>query len=180
MKRMLLGTLAAAALSTFTLIPAVAQDQQPSREDRMQRWAADRETIFHSRLAGMKAGLGLTTDQEKLWSPFEAAIMDAFKSRMETVHMMMKMHEGGEHMSPADRMEFVSNRMAQGAARLKAISEAMKPFSASLDATQKRNFEVLGRGMMMSGRASAEGFYGKGDVGFGWEPEGWDDAMESQ
>lgn len=181
MKRMLLETLAAAALSTFAFAAANAQnDQQPSREERMQHWTADREIMMHARIAGMKAGLGLTADQEKLFSPFESAVMDAFKSRMESMQKMMKMREGGERMSPADRMEFASNRMAEGAAHLKAISEAMKPLYTSLDATQKHNFGVLARGLMMAGRGSAEGFYGKGDTGFSWEPEGWEDTMDPQ
>ncbi|MGO9418933.1 Spy/CpxP family protein refolding chaperone [Roseiarcus sp.] len=171
MKRILLGTLAAAVLSTFTFMPASAQsDQKPSREERMQHWAADREMILHSRLAGMKAGLGLTADQDKLWNPLEAAIMDAFKSHMET---MQKMREGGERMSPTDRMDFMASRMAQGAAHLKAISEAAKPFYASLDAAQKHNFEVLARSVMMSGRGSVEWVENGGDAGGMWEPEGW-------
>jgi LTXXQ motif family protein len=183
MKRILLGTLAAAALSTFALVPAGAQnDQQPSRVERMQHWAADREMILHSRLAGMKAGLGLTADQEKLWNPLEAAIMDAFKSHMETMRMMMKMREGGERMSPADRLEFMASRMAQRAANLKATSEAMKPFYASLDATQKRDFEVLGRGaMMMAGHelGGVEWDFEGEDAGYQWEPEGWNGLRES-
>ena len=183
MKRILLGTLIAAvvSVSAFTLISEAAQsDQQPSREERMQHWMADRETMHHARLAGMKAGLGLTANQEKLWNPFEAAVNELFKSRMEAMQKMMKMREGGERMSPVERMEFMAGRMAQGAANLKTIAEAAKPLYASLDDKQKRNFEVLGRGMMMSGREpqSVEGYYGGGDVGFGWEPSGWWGMME--
>ena len=148
--------------------------------ERIQHWAADREMILKSRLAGMKAGLGLTADQEKFWNPLEAAIMDAFKSHMDTMQQMMKMRESGEHMSPTDRMEFMANHMAKGATHLKAISEAAKPLYAGLDATQKQTFEVLARGVMMSGRESAEGIYGSGDTGFSWEPEGWGGAMDSQ
>ncbi len=184
MKRIILGTLAAAvvSVSTFTLTAVAAQsDQQPTREERMQHWAADRETMLHARLAGMKAGLGLTADQEKLWSPFESAVKDAFKSRMEAMQKMMKMREGGERMSPVDRMAFMAGRMAQGAAELKTISEAASPLYASFDDTQKRNFELLGRGMAMSGRgprppsdmANVEGYYGRGDTGFSWEPYDW-------
>ena len=56
---------------------AAEGDQQSSRGERMQQWAADRETMLDAKLAGMKAGLGLTADQEKLWGPFESAVKDA-------------------------------------------------------------------------------------------------------
>ncbi len=44
-----------------------------SEMERMQRWAADREAVLEAKLTGMKAGLKLTADQEKLWGRFEAA-----------------------------------------------------------------------------------------------------------
>lgn len=178
MKRILLGALAAAVLSTFAMPAGAQNDQQPSRAERMQHWAADREMILHSRLAGMKAGLGLTTDQGKLWNPLEAAIMDAFKSHVETMQQMMKMRESRERISPTDRMEFMASRMEQGAVHLRAISEAAKPFYAGLDATQKRNFGVLARGVMMSGRDSVEWVDNGGDAGGMWEPEGWNGRQD--
>ncbi len=181
MKRILLATFAAAALSTFNLVPAVAQsDQQPSSEERMQHWAADRGTMLHARLAGMKAGLGLRADQENLWNPFASAIEDAFKSHMEAMQEMMKTHEGGQRMSPVDRMDFTAGRMAEGAAKLRTISEAAKPLYASLDDTQKRNFEVLGRDMVMPEPRPAvpEWDYRGGGAGFSWEPYGWSGMMQ--
>jgi hypothetical protein len=181
MKRILLGTLAAAAVSIMTLTAAAAQsDQKPSREERMQHWAADHETMLHAKLAGMKAGLGLRADQENLWTAFESSINDAFKSHMETMQKMMKMREDGERVSPVDRMEFMAGRMAQGAGELKRISEATKPLYASLDDKQKRNFELLGRGMMMTGRRppTVEGEFEAGDAGFSWVPYGWSGMME--
>ena len=172
MRRILLGTLALAA-STFALPLAATSDEPPSRAERMHRMAADREIMMHARLAGMKSGLALTADQDKLWNPFEAAIMDVFKSRMETMEEMMTMREGGQRMSPVERMDFMADHMARHAARMKAVAEAAKPLYSSLDATQKRTFEVLGTGMMMSGRGSAEGVELGGDAGFQWEPSGW-------
>jgi len=177
MRSILFGTLAA-VVSTFALTADGAQsDQQPSRQERMQHWAADRETMFHARLAGMKSALGLTPDQETLWSPFESALKDAFKSHMQAMQKMMQMRESGERISPVDRMEFMAGRMSQAGAELKAISEAAKPLYDRLDDTQKRNFGLLARGMAMAGPSqsdtTAEGYYGKGDAGFSWEPYGW-------
>ena len=119
------------AAPTFAL--AAEGDQQASRAERMQHWAADRETMVDAKLAGMKAGLGLTTDQEKLWSPFESAVKDADKSRMDAMGQMMRMHAQGERMSPVDRLEAMSDRLSQGATNVKKIADAAKPLYDSLD-----------------------------------------------
>jgi len=183
MKRILLGTLAAAAvsLSPFTLISAAAQsDQQPSREERMQHWAADHEAMMDARLGGMKEALKPTASQYPLWEAFENAVRNADKARMDDMREMM---QNRERMSPVERLDAMAGRMARRAAELKTIAGAAKPFYASLDDKQKRNFELLGRGgMMMSERGprpqSVEGYYGGGDVGFTWEPYGWWGMME--
>lgn len=175
MKRILLGTLAAAAVSfsTFTLTSAATQsDKQPPPEERMQHWAAARQKMLHAKLDGMKAGLGLTADQETLWIPFVSALDGVFKSRTETMQKTMKAREGGERVSPVDRM-------AQGAAELKTISDAARPLYDNLDDTQKRNFELLGRGLVMaeprpqSDLPSVEWDYRGGNAGYSWEPYDW-------
>jgi hypothetical protein len=156
MKRTLLGALAALALSTsgFALTAATAQsDQQPSHAERMQHWAADRETVLDAKLAGMKAGLGLNADQEKLWGPFESAVKDAAKARMEAMQQMMQTRMQGERLSPVDRLDALADRLTQGAADIKKIADAAKPLYASLDASQKEKFALLGRDMLIPQRA---------------------------
>ena len=136
MKRTVLGVLAALAVSAsaFALTAAAAQgDQQPSHAERMQHWAADRETMLDAKLAGMKAGLQLTPDQDKLWGPFESAVKDAAKARMDAMQQMMQTREQGEHMSPIDHLEAMADRLSQGAADIKKIADAAKPLYASLD-----------------------------------------------
>jgi hypothetical protein len=156
MKRILLGTIAALAVSTSAVaLPAVAaeSDQQSSHMERLQRWAADRETVLDAKLAGMKAALGLTADQEKLWAPFESAVKDAAKARMDAMQQMMQAREQDAHMSPVDRLEAIADRLSQGAADIKKIADAAKPLYAGLDASQKEKFAVLGRDMLMPDRA---------------------------
>ena len=154
MKRTVLGVLAALAVSAsaFALTAAAEGDQQPSHAERMQHWAADRETILDAKLAGMKADLQLTADQEKLWSPFEAAVKDAAKARMDAMQKIMQTHDQGEHMSPIDHLEAMADRLSQGAADIKKIADAAKPLYASLDDSQKHKFGMLGR-MLMPERA---------------------------
>jgi hypothetical protein len=154
MKRTVLGVMAALAVcaSAFALTAAAEGDQSPMHAERAQRWAADRETMLDAKLAGMKAGLQLTPDQEKLWSPFESAVKDAAKARMDAMQQMMQTHEQGEHMSPIDRLDAMADRLSQGAADIKKIADAAKPLYAGLDDSQKHKFGMLGR-MLMPERA---------------------------
>jgi hypothetical protein len=59
MKRILLGTLAAASVSfaAFALVSASAQSDQ--------QW-----NTLHANLAGMKTGVGVKAEQEPLWGAF--------------------------------------------------------------------------------------------------------------
>jgi hypothetical protein len=148
-KRTLLAALLLGFISAPALTVAAEGDQQPpSRAERMQHWAADHETMLDAKLAGMKAGLGLTADQEKLWSPFESAVRDADKSRMDAMGHMMRMREGGERMSPIDHLDAMADRLSRGAANVKKIAAAAKPLYDSLDASQKHKFGMLGRMLM--------------------------------
>ena len=150
MKRTVVGALAALALSVsaFALTAAAEDDQTPAHADRMQRWAADRETMLDAKLAGMKAGLQLAPDQDKLWSPFESAVKDAAKARMDAMQKMMQSREQDQRLSPIDHLEAIADRLSQGAADVKKIADAAKPLYASLDDTQKHKFGMLGRMLM--------------------------------
>src|SRR6516225_2216471 len=89
--------IAALVLSAGTLsAKADPMDQRsgPMGMERMQHWAADHQALLDAKLAGLKAGLKLTPDQEKLWGPFEAAVRKAADMRMEHMEeMMARMHD---------------------------------------------------------------------------------------
>jgi zinc resistance-associated protein len=153
MKRYLLPSLTAVAVcaSAFALSAAAAPNDQTSgapNMERMQHWAADREAVLDAKLAGMKAGLKLTADQEKLWGPFETAVRDSAKSRWDAMQAMMETRERGEHMSPIDHLDAMADRLSKAAADVKTIADAAKPLYASLDEGQKHNFGTLGRMLM--------------------------------
>ena len=152
MKRILAAALVASSLSAPIFALAAEGDQQASRADRMQQWTADRETMLDAKLAGMKAGLGLTADQEKLWAPFEAAVKDAAKSRIDAIGEMMRTRSHGERLSPVDHLEAMADRLSQGATNIKKIADAAKPLYDGLDESQKYKFGMLGR-MLMPERA---------------------------
>jgi hypothetical protein len=145
MKRLIVISLAAAALagSVFALGAAAAPGDPSSPAGEMRAMAEGRAFMLDARLAGMKAALKLTSDQEKNWAPFEAAVRDAAKARMEQIHAMHEAMHGGERPSPIDHMNMMSDRLAKASANLKAIASAAKPLFDSLDETQKRHFGPL-------------------------------------
>ena len=154
MRKFVYGALAAAGLaaSAFALSAAAAPGDAPPSPEQMQRFMEDRAAMLDASLAGMKAGLKLTPEQEKNWGPFESAVRDAAKARQDAIAKMIEMHKGGERPSPIDRMEFMADRMAEGSAAIKSIAEAAKPLYASLDATQQRHFGELGRMVLRESR----------------------------
>jgi hypothetical protein len=159
---------------------AIAQDNSaPPSMHSMDQWAADHAALLDAELAGLKAGLKLTPDQEMLWAPFETAVREAAKLRMEHMHGMMermdKMHsmdmgadmnmDEGHPMSPIDRLDMMATHLMQAGTALKKVADAAKPLYASLDNSQKRIFGFLAREMMMMGRG--HGMMGGGMMGGG-------------
>lgn len=172
MRSMVRTSLIAVAASFLATVGAAAQSNNPpDASGWMQHWAADHQALLNAKLAGLKAGLQLTPDQEKLWGPFEAAVRDAAEMRMQHMQDMMqrmgKMHmEGMDHPghmddmgmemdmgeggrgSPLDRLDAVANRLTEVGDVLKKVADAGKPLYAGLDDQQKRVFGFLAREMI--------------------------------
>jgi hypothetical protein len=146
--RYIIHSLAALAVCTFGVaMAAQPEPSEPAGMVRMQRWAADRAALFDAKLAGLKAGLKLTPDQEKLWAPFEATVRDATKLRIDQMQAMaermQKMREmmdqtqnstdtektsaADQSISPVDRLDAFAQRMSDRAAALKKVADAAKP-----------------------------------------------------
>jgi len=165
-------TALAASLFAVTMVAgALAQANnapEPPTTGRMQHWAVDHEALLDAKLGGLKAGLRLTPDQEKLWAPFESAVRDAARMRMEHMQGMMDRMEEmrhmdndmgmeeGEAMSPVDRLDRMANRLTQAGAALQKVADAAKPLYASLDDSQKRIFGFLAHEMMTMGHGPGE------------------------
>ena len=181
--------LAALAICAFGITAAAAAEapSEPPGMDQMQHWAADREAVLDARLAGIKAALKLTADQEKLWTPFETAVhvaaqmraerMKAMMDRMREMREMMEQMQGGNDMkdmgsmgepvSPVDRLEAIAQRMSERGAAIKKVADAAKPLYASLDDTQKRLFGLLGGERLMIGHRHGHGMGMMGGMGMG-------------
>jgi opacity protein-like surface antigen len=134
MKRILLGTLAAAVLSASA---AAQSDQQPTHAEQVQHWA---QVGIDTQLKSMKTNLHLSADQDALWGPFEAAVKDGAKTRV-----LALQKEQSDSLSPMDRNLAKADRIAQGQATIETMVDAAKPLYASLDETQKHKFATLGR-----------------------------------
>jgi hypothetical protein len=173
MMRRFLAPLAALTICAFAFPAHAASDESSGsmRMERMQNWVADHQALLDAGLAGLKAGLKLTSDQEKLWPPFETAVRDAAKLRMEQMKsmfermqkmrdMMGSMKESGdmketpapgEAVSPVERLGALGQRLSERGAAITKVADAAKPLYASLDDSQKRLFALLGREMVMMG-----------------------------
>ena len=145
MKKLMVASLAAAALagSVFALGAAAAPGDASPAAGQMQDQAQARAFLLDARLAGMKAALKLTPEQEKNWAPFEAAVRDAAKARMDEMRAMRDAMRGAERPSPIEHMNMMADHLAKASADLKAISAAAKPLYDSLDDTQKSHFGPL-------------------------------------
>ena len=114
-----------------------------------------------------------------LRAPFETAVREVAKMRMEHMHGMMermdKMHsmdmgadmnmDEGHPMSPIDRLDVMATHLIQAGTALKKVADAAKPLYASLDNSQKRIFGFLAREMIMTGHG--HGMMGGGMMGGG-------------
>jgi zinc resistance-associated protein len=119
------------------------------------RWrpnAEDISALGDARIAGLKAGLKLTADQEKLWPAVEKAMRDGAKLRSERFSANASADRSAD---PFDRMQLRAKRMAEEGATLKAIADAAAPLYKSLDDGQKRRFVMLAH---LEGRGGHHGW----------------------
>jgi hypothetical protein len=127
--------------------------------------AEDAQALVDARLAGVKAGLKLTVDQEKNWPAAEAAFRDLAKERIARMQERRENRQArrADKTPPHQRdgIEMLRKRadiLAARAAGLKRFADAAEPLYKSLDEAQKRRLHVLARGL----RAQGEGFGPRG------------------
>jgi hypothetical protein len=151
MKKILFVTLTVAALagSAGAYTAYAASDDPPANAEAHMGMRA---VLLDAHLAGLKAGLQLTADQEKNWPSFENAVREIAKQRMEQFRAMRAEREKGDRPSPIDHMRMMSDRLAKSSADLKTLADAASPLYASLDDSQKRDFGPLFHDLVREGR----------------------------
>jgi hypothetical protein len=141
-KPILAGTVVLAiAGSTF----AIAQNR-PGR-DGQRAWrpnVEDMRAFGEARLAGLKAGLALTAEQEKAWPAFEQAARDYIKLRIDR-RSASTTPGPSRQTDPAEWMNQRATALMETGAALKKLGEATAPLYSSLDDSQKRRFAALSR-----------------------------------
>ncbi len=145
MKKVLLAGVAALAIAGTTVVYA---QHRPWSHDHVRMSPEDRAAFTDARIAAVKAGLKLTPDQDKLWSPVETAVRDFAKLRMDRANARMKAKQDDakdaqQPDDPVARLRARADNMATTAAALKRIADAADPLYKTLDDGQKRRLKIL-------------------------------------
>lgn len=145
----------------------------------MQMNPEDRAAMTDARIAGFKAMLRLTSEQERHWPALETAMREAatqrsqrMAERMERRRDMRENRDAAARPDPVQRLRTMADRMGENAATMRKLADAAAPLYASLDDGQKRRVDrMMQRGgrMMMGGGGWREGRGGHGGgYGGGW------------
>ena len=125
-------------------------------EHRHRPSADDMAAFTDARIAALKAGLELTTDQQKNWPTFEQALRDVAQLRMQRIAARQaRLQRGAAQQSatpqtpspngPFDRMGKRADAMGKTSAALKKLADAGAPLYSSLSDAQKERFKTLSR-----------------------------------
>src|SRR5258706_1567396 len=152
------GTIALTLAGAGFALAQQTTQPSPAREGRGFRAAEDVAAFTDARVAGLKAGLKLTAEQEKNWPAVETAIRDLAKDRADRMKERAARREarrGSDNAQQAGpdaiaRLRQGADAMTARAASLKKFADASEPLYKSLDEGQKHRFAML---LRMGGRA---------------------------
>jgi hypothetical protein len=138
----------AAALLIAGSSVVYAQNQNRPGREGLRSWrpsVEDMRAFGEARLAGLKAGLALTAEQERTWPAFEQAARDFTKLRIDRMNAAAANAQPSPEANPVERMNRRASAMVETGNALKKLSEATGPLYNSLDESQKRRFAMLSR-----------------------------------
>jgi len=131
------GTYALAQQNPAPNAPAASQDQGQQQNRRPRMSQDDFNRLVDARIASIKAGLKLTPDQERLWTPVETAIRTSADQRFSRFEQRPT-REQRQSMDFMQRLEQRSTRMNEGAQRSAAVTNALRPLWNTFSEDQKR------------------------------------------
>ena len=161
------------------------RDGGPRFEHRNRLSADDVSAFADARIAALKAGLELTSDQTKNWPAFEAALRNMVQLRIDRIKARQAAQQQGQAQtptSPFDRMAKRAEAMSKRSVALKQIADAGAPLYQSLNDAQKARFTMLARilrphqhGNNGGERREGRNFDrdGRGQDGRGHDGQGW-------
>jgi len=130
------GTYAMAQQIPAPEAPAASQDQ--GRQDHRPRLSQDDfNRLVDARIASIKAGLKLNSDQERLWTPVESAIRTSAGERFTRMQERPDRDER-RSMDFMQRLERRSAMVTERAQRSTAVATALRPLWNTLTEDQKR------------------------------------------
>jgi hypothetical protein len=143
--------LAGAGLAFAQATPPADSQQSSSQQssaERSRRTAEDFAALTEARIAALRAGLKLSTEQEKHWPAVETAIRDFAKQRAARVEARRSAREAqrsGDKPRPdaIERLRRGADAMTSRGTALKQLADAAEPLYQSLDEGQKRRFAML-------------------------------------
>jgi hypothetical protein len=185
-KAVLAGTTAVALLGT-SVVYAQRGDRGRDGWRRGPASIEDMRAFGDARLAALKAGLALTSEQEQNWPAFEQAAKELAKLRLDRMtarrermqarrdarrrdreqndegEQAQQNKNGGQAQQrtrpdPIERLRQRGTAMAETGAALKKLADATGPLYNSLDDNQKRRFAVLNH---LGGGRDGGGFRGR-------------------
>ena len=132
-----MGTLLAGMAALEVAGSCVAYAQQPPASDEAPAPTStkrspleDRAGTIEARIAAHKAGLKLSTDQEKNWPAYEAALRKLAKLRAER-------HQERKPTDPVALLRERAEDLSNASAALRQLADAEEQLLNSLDDTQK-------------------------------------------
>jgi hypothetical protein len=125
--------------------------------------AEDISAFTDARIAGFKAGLKLTADQEKNWPAVEKSLRDFAKLRSERFSAYAS---ADRPKDPVERLRLRADAMTQMGTSLKAIADAETPLYQSLDEGQKHRFAMFAHMAEAGFAREHHRHHGPGEHGF--------------
>ena len=125
---------------------AFAQQSPPADAQRWRPSAEDAAALTDARIAALRAGLKLSTEQEKHWPAVETAVRALAKQRSDRMTARRDARAGGTPPSRPDTIERLrrgADAMTTRATALKQLADAAEPLYKSLDDGQKHRFSLL-------------------------------------
>jgi hypothetical protein len=128
-------------------------DHKGWRGPRRPISAEDRAAFIDARIAAVKAGLKLSSEQEKLWGPVENIARDLgkkygerFAARREEWQKRREAMKDGKDLPDVDHVDRLRKRadaLAERATDMKRFADTAQPLYATLDEGQKRRLQTL-------------------------------------
>jgi zinc resistance-associated protein len=145
MNKTIIAGLTALALAGSSLSLAQEPANQGAKQEHYRPSPADIKAFTDARIAGLKAGLALTPDQEKSWPPVEQAIRDMAQARQARVQQWREQRKSEDAIA---KLRTRADAMTQRAVELKKLADAAEPLYRSLTDEQKHRLRFLIRATM--------------------------------